>query len=264
MKDANADTNVQIMLCDTIIVTMNEYWDLYDDSVPDVFKFMLHCTKSKDEQLAMEAVEFWPYYVVDPNKDKLVFQDYLSDLCPVLLQRMRYTPALLELIDWEKDDCSKAPDKEEDVMPLHYQSRTENQSRTEKSDSILEQDADDDETKWNIRKGAAGALDCITRCQELTQPLLKQIGPLIVNFLGSSDYLFVYFVRKQHTKQTSNKEAGLLAVGALCATGYELITPQLPKMVPYMLMQMKDENILVCSIACWAISRVSLWFDTED
>ncbi|ETO14012.1 transportin 1, partial [Reticulomyxa filosa] len=182
-KDTNTSMLVERALCVTLLNTMIQHWHLYRNYTADIFKFMLASTKSEHDEVSLVAVEFWAFYAKDQSKDQTYLKNFFPSLCPVLIQRIRYTPQLLSMIDWESDDCSKIPDKDINIKPLHYQ------ERTDQNEPKTTQETDEDETRWNIRKASANILDFLCQCPDLVQPLLKQIGPLIVNHLGSSDYL---------------------------------------------------------------------------
>ncbi|ETO36877.1 hypothetical protein RFI_00185 [Reticulomyxa filosa] len=242
IKDPRMDNDVEMILCDTLIITMIQYWNLYNLYVCDIFNFMLKCTESENDPCAMQAIEFWSFYANDSDKDQTVLQNFLPKLCPVLLQRICYTPSLLEFFDPESDDCSKAMDKEEDIKPIHYHGRSDGPKHPK-----IDQEIDEGDTKWNVRKASMCALESLTKCPDLAQSLLKQVGPLIITYLKSSNYLvsFFFFLIPFLFFVFIEREAGLFTFGALCANGFELVAPQLPKMVPYILQQLNDKYVLV-------------------
>ncbi|ETO24512.1 transportin 1 isoform 2-like protein [Reticulomyxa filosa] len=184
MKETQKNTSMTMVVCYSITKMMTEHWDFFDKHVKEIFEFMLECSKCKDERLSLEAIDFWSYYAEDETKNTQVLIQFLPKLCHVLIRQIRYTRELLSLIDFASDDCTKVDDTDRDVKPFHYQSRSD-----AFPSSVDESETDEDETKWNARKAAARTLDFLSNCNDYAIPLLKHIGPLIVESLQSSDDL---------------------------------------------------------------------------
>jgi transportin-1 len=55
------------------------------------------------------------------------------------------------------------------------------------------------------------------------------------------------------------REAAVLALGAVAEGCLDVVTPHLPELVPYLIFLLKDEEPLVRQITCWTLGRYSAW-----
>jgi hypothetical protein len=67
----------------------------------------------------------------------------------------------------------------------------------------------------------------------------------------------------QH-KDWPNREAAVLALGAIGPGCLEEIRPSLPNLVPYMTSLLNDQQPVVRQITCWALSRFAGWASQLD
>lgn len=59
------------------------------------------------------------------------------------------------------------------------------------------------------------------------------------------------------------KEASILALGAVAEGCMEGMTPHLGGLLPYLIICLSDSKALVRSITCWTLSRYSSWVVTQ-
>lgn len=72
-------------------------------------------------QVALEACEFWLVIAEDPDAAK-VLANYMPELIPLLLSRMRYTELDLIVMPDAVDDAH-VPDRPEDIKPRFHHPR---------------------------------------------------------------------------------------------------------------------------------------------
>ncbi|KAJ7935322.1 armadillo-type protein [Mycena leptocephala] len=235
----------------------------------NVAEYMLYSTKDKNENVALEACEFWLTFAEDADL-AVHLHPLLGKVAPVLLDCMIYGEDDLLWLEGDAEDAA-VPDKDTDIKPRHYGGgkshgleRDENgnavaqppKSRigaygeeTIDSDEEDDYDLDDEDfademsTEWNLRKCAAAALDvlAVRFGGDLLNVLL---GPLKEK-LWSSDWL--------------QRESGILALGAMAEGCIEAIEPHLTTLVPYLINTLSDPKPLVRSITCWTLGRYASW-----
>lgn len=189
--------------------------------IPDmqmVANFMLYTTQDKDENVALEACEFWLTFAEEPDLTPHL-APLVPQLAPVLLRCMIYGEEDLMWLDGLEDDASEA-DKESDIKPRHYGggkghgleatpgSDAAGAGKSKYGGSLDDEDEfddydpdldDDGSTEWNLRKCAAAALDILA--VRFGDDLLKVLLPHLNERLHSQDWL--------------QKESAILALGAM-------------------------------------------------
>ena len=183
----------------------------------NVAEYMLYSTKDRNENVALEACEFWLTFAEDPDLAPQL-HPLLPKVAPVLLDCMVYSEDDLLWLDGESDDAA-VPDKETDIKPRHYGGKAhgldhegdQQQERRvgaygEELGDEDDEDYDDDDdfademsTEWNLRKCAAAALDVLA--VRFGQDLLSVLLEPLKNKLWSEDWL--------------SRESGILALGAM-------------------------------------------------
>lgn len=194
-----------------------------------VAEYMLYSTKDKDEQVALEACEFWLTFAEDPDLAAYL-HPLLPRVAPVLLDCMVYSEDDLLWLEGDDEDAA-VPDKETDIKPRHYGGKSHNFERDaagagasngaggdgtgEKkvgaygeeqidSDDEFEDEIDDEfaeemSTEWNLRKCAAAALDV----------LAVRFGPDLLNVLLEA------LKGKLWDQDWMQRESAVLALGAV-------------------------------------------------
>lgn len=270
---------VRKFVCQALVLILTARPEKLMPQLSNVVDFMLYSTQDKDEDVAVEACEFWLQFAEDGNVNEHL-APYLAKVAPVLLKSMVYNEMDLILLGGEEDDAA-VPDRAEDLKPQHYSGKSHRNERVEddaanggqastsgnKSRAAIEgqddeedddeddddyddddEDDDDDEvSEWNLRKCAAAALD-VMACH-FGESLLEILLPYLKERLFSQDWL--------------QRESGILALGAIAEGCIRGIQPHLPTLVPFLVNSLSDSKPLVRSIACWTLGRYSSWCVAE-
>jgi len=234
---------------------------------------------SEDPDLALDAAEFW-LCVGEHDKLRVTLSPYLGKIIPVLLESMVYSEE--DVLRLERGGIDEdEEDRPEDLKPQFAKSKgartvptsngdnvnqtsgnvngtnasaTSNASQQVDDDDLSEgeiDDGDDDEDedgadpedRWNLRKCSAAALDVLATVFhgavfEITLPYLKE--------------------NLRHN-EWPNREAAVLALGAVADGCLDTVTPHLPDLVPYLISLLNDSEPVVRQITCWSLGRYSAW-----
>lgn len=275
-RAADENPHVRRFVCQALVLILGYRPEKLVSEMPNVVDYMLYSTQDKNDEVALEACEFWLQFAELPDlADQL--RPYLPRVAPVLLKGMVYNEIDLLMLGGDEDDAA-VPDKAEDIKPQHYGGKSHRNERVEDAatngagsagpskqsrggieaatqgddddDDDDEEDYDSDEdddddgvADWNLRKCSAAALDVMA--VQFEQDILEILLPLLKERLFSQDWL--------------QREAGILALGAIaegCIAGVE---PHLPTLIPLLVSTLNDPKPLVRSIACWTLGRYSSW-----
>ena len=228
-RASDDDPSVRRHVCQALVLLLAARPEKLVPEMSNVAQYMLYSTKDKNENVALEACEFWPTFAEDQELAPYL-HPLLDQVGPALLDCMIYgDDDLLWLEGNAEEDNAAVPDKETDIKPRHYgggkghgferdaNGGQEGGSETRQpklgaygqelldSDDEDDYDLDDEEfademtTEWNLRKCAAAALDVLA--VRFSGDLLRVLlGPLKEK-LWSNDWL--------------QRESGILALGAM-------------------------------------------------
>ncbi|WFD34898.1 hypothetical protein MCUN1_001743 [Malassezia cuniculi] len=259
---------VRKFVCKALVHVLGTWPEKLAPEMNNVVEYMLYSIQDGDEDVALEAAEFWLQFAEEPRlADQL--RPHIERLVPVLLRSMVYSELSLLMLADVHDDAAE-PDRPEDIRPRHYGGTTHRSEHVEDESSQgaargraaadgeaddddydYDEDEDDDDYddeddvlgSWNLRKCAAAALDVLAvRFQNDILPVLL---PLLKERLFSSDWV--------------QREAGILALGAVAEGAMSGIVPHLPTLVPLLVGTLRDAQPLVRSITCWTIGRYAPW-----
>lgn len=123
------------------------------------------------------------------------------------MQKMKYSELDIALLKGDIEEDEMIPDKEEDIKPRFYRSKTHSQPRMDDSenndddgeDSDDDDDCDGDNSEWNLRKCSAAALDLLANV--FHDELLPVVLVILKETLFHNDWV--------------TKEAAVLALGAI-------------------------------------------------
>jgi transportin-1 len=188
-----------------------------------------------EEEVAIEACDFWNVFCCSREAHFQELWEYLPVLLPILLRLMRYDDEEL-FMTYSNEADETIPDRPEDIKPFHI-TKPGNEEE-------YEEDEEEDNSTWNIRKCAAKGLDNIASVfQDEILPILL---PLLDQQFRSSDF--------------KDREAAILALGAIslgCTSGIQV---HLLEMMKYLCKScVEDKNAPVRSISCWTIGRYIDW-----
>ncbi|CAE6461862.1 unnamed protein product [Rhizoctonia solani] len=260
--------DVRRQVCQALVLLLAARPDKLLPALPNVADYMLFSTQDQDENVALEACEFWLTFAEDPDLGDHL-RPLLPRVAPVLLSCMVYGEDDLIWLAGDEDDAD-VPDRPEDIKPKHFGAKAHNlesESTGEKPAATGDDDEDeydefDDEddlsTEWNLRKCAAAAVDVIA--VRFGADLLQILMPHLRDRLWSQDWI--------------QRESGILALGAMAegqsfdflayganpAPGcIEAIEPYLPELIPFLINTLNDSKPLVRSITCWTLGRYASW-----
>ena len=215
--------------------------------INDVIKYMLHSTSDPDENVALEACEFWSALAELPVcKD--VLPGFLPQLIPVLLKCMQYSEVDRTILSGAEEEDSMQPDRPEDMRPRFHASKVvggeDDDGGDDEEDDDDDDGGDDEATEWNLRKCSAAGLDILSSV--FHDDILPFLLPLVQEKIGD-------------TKAWWERESGILAVGAIAEGCLHGLVNHLPQVIPYFISLLNDPKPLLRSITCWTLSRYSKW-----
>jgi transportin-1 len=221
----------------------------------------------ENPELALDAAEFWLCVGEDENmRDHL--GPYLPKIIPVLLASMVYSEDEILRLEGEEDDHD-VDDREEDIRPNFATSKAgrlataangENNAAAngisananveddDLSDGEIDEFDDDDsfgdpEEQWNLRKCSAAALDVLASV--FHDDVFQATLPYLTDNLSHAEW--------------PNREAAVLALGAIADGCMSVVEPHLPMLTPYLITLLQDPKPVVRQITCWSLGRYSGW-----
>lgn len=264
-RASDDDPAVRKNVCFALVQLLSYRPDKLIPEMSNVAEYMLYSTRDKNEDVALEACDFWLTFAEEPDLMPYL-KPLLSKVATALLECMVYSDNDL---DWAfaEDEDAHVPDKETDIKPRHYDTKDHGLERSNTADpnangtkqpsasgddDDLGDDFDDDDlddyeddfgTEWNVRKCAAAAFDVLAT--RFGADLMEVSLPVLKDKLWSQDWL--------------QRECGILALGAMAEGCIDVITPHLSALVPYLISMLNDSKPLVRSITCWTLGRYASW-----
>ncbi|KAF7798984.1 hypothetical protein EIP86_010213 [Pleurotus ostreatoroseus] len=264
-RASDEDPQVRRHVCQALVLLLASRPEKLMPEMVNVAEYMLYSTKDKNENVALEACEFWLTFAEDPDLAPWL-QPLLPKVAPVLLDCMVYGEDDLLWLEGDAEDTT-VPDKETDIKPRHYGGKSHGLEREANGNDAAKprlgaygEELDDDEddyydddeddeyademtTEWNLRKCAAAALDVLA--VRFGSDLLNHLLEPLKNKLWSEDWL--------------QRESAILALGAMAEGCIDAIEPHLPTLIPYLIQTLNDPKPLVRSITCWTLGRYASW-----
>ncbi|RMX79339.1 hypothetical protein D0867_16490, partial [Hortaea werneckii] len=221
----------------------------------------------QNEELALDAAEFFFEASSTPVlRDNL--QPFLNKIVPVLLDCMVYSEDDQLRLEGDDDDAD-VEDEAKDIKPQFATSKTSrsaapsdgnaqqnDESKTSangyayEDDDLSEGEIDEDddldidpEDEWNLRKCSAASVDS----------LASHFGGMVF------EVTLPWLMENLQHKDWPNREAAVLALGAIGPGCMTEIEPHLPKLIPYLISLLSDQQPVVRQITCWALSRYAGW-----
>lgn len=221
----------------------------------------------ENPELALDAAEFWLCVSEDENmRDHL--GPYLPKIVPVLLASMVLSEDEILREEGEEEDY-ELDDRQEDIRPtfatakagrlttangegnaaVNGTSAAVNADDDDLSDGEIDEfdddeDAfDDPEAAWNLRKCSAAALDVLASV--FHEAVFQATLPYLTDNLNHAEW--------------PNREAAVLALGAIADGCMPVVEPHLPMLTPYLITLLQDPKPVVRRITCWSLGRYSGW-----
>lgn len=254
-QDPSAD--VRKLVCKSIVILLEVGVQYLLPHLESIIQFILRASQDPDENVAIEACEFWAAFCDVPQFDQIKdhLQPYLAQIIPLLFDRMVYSEE--EIADFEAEEQSQnenVPDRPEDIKPVFHHKTSGTNHRHEEAeggddddddeDDDFDEDDDDSLLQWNLRRCAAASLD------NLANGYGNDILPTLLPMLQD---------RLSRQEPWPLVESGILALGAIADGCYTGITPHLPQLFPFLMQKMDDSTPLIRSITCWTLSRYATW-----
>ncbi|KAG8899351.1 hypothetical protein FRC00_001551, partial [Tulasnella sp. 408] len=117
-RAADESADVRRGVCSSLVLLLVARPDRLIPDMPSVAQFMLYTTQDKDENVALEACEFWLTFAEEPDLTPHL-APLVPELAPVLLKCMVYSEDDLAWLVGPEEDADVA-DKESDIKPRHY------------------------------------------------------------------------------------------------------------------------------------------------
>lgn len=131
-RASDENDHVRKFVCQALVLILTARPDKLLPELSNVVDFMLYSTQDKDEDVAVEACEFWLQFAEDANVNQHL-APYLSKVAPVLLKSMVYNELDLILLGGQDDDAA-VPDRAEDLRPQHHSAKSHRNERLQDTD----------------------------------------------------------------------------------------------------------------------------------
>ncbi|XP_021283594.1 transportin-1-like isoform X1 [Herrania umbratica] len=225
---------VRKLVCAALVQLIEVNPSFLEPHLKNVIEFMLQANKDADDEVALEACEFWSEYCEAQLNPELL-REFLQQLIPVLLSNMVYADDDESLIDSEED--GSVPDRDQDLKPRFHSSRFH-------GSEDMKDDDDDSLNIWNLRKCSAASLDVLSTVYG--DEILPTLMPLVQAKLSTSD-----------DGSWKEREAAVLALGAIAEGCIRGLYPYIAEIVEFLLPLLDNKFPLLRSITCWTLSRFS-------
>lgn len=229
---------------------------------------LIQQTNANNAELALDAAEFFFEASSSPElRDAL--GPHLQRIVPVLLHCMIHSEEDQQRLEGDEDDADEEDDLK-DLKPQFASSKAGKGAAAEDkasyvpvkapgdgyedelSDGEVEEDDDDDygdpEDEWNLRKCSAASLDS----------LASHFGGAVFQ------HTLPWLMENLQHQAWPHREAAVLALGAIGPGCMDEIGPHLPKLVPYLVSLLADQQPVVRQITCWSLSRFAEWAANLD
>ncbi|XP_050232437.1 transportin-1 [Mercurialis annua] len=231
---------VRKLVCAAFVQLIEVRPSFLEPHLRDVIEYVLQVNKDGDEEVALEACEFWSAYC-DAQLPPDNLREFLPRLIPMLLSNMAYAEDDEALVDAEEEES--LPDRDQDLKPRFHSSRIHGSESADDDD-------DDIVNVWNLRKCSAAALDILSNV--FGDEILPTLLPVVQGKLSATG-----------DEAWKDREAAVLALGAIAEGCISGLYPHLPQIVEFLIPLLDDNFPLIRSISCWTISRFSKYIVQE-
>ncbi|KAI3916084.1 hypothetical protein MKW98_004525 [Papaver atlanticum] len=226
---------VRKLVCSAFVQIIEVRPSFLEPHLRNIGEYMLLANKDTDDEVCLEACEFWSAYC-EAQLPPENLAEFLPRLIPLLLSNMVYAEDDESLVDAEEDESF--PDRDQDLKPRFHASRFHG------SENAEDDDDDDIVNVWNLRKCSAAALDILSNVYG--DDLLPTLMPLVQAKLANGG-----------DEVWKEREAAVLAFGAIAEGCINGLYPHLPELVSFLIPLLDDKFPLIRSITCWTLSRYS-------
>lgn len=205
-----------------------------------IIEIMLRKTQHNDDDVALQACEFWHTCANLPNC-RNILKPFVDQLLPMLLNNMRYSEYELNNLKDLLGNDTHVQDNPNDVRPFNLHSRDD-------EDYDFMNGIDEPFIGWTLRKCSAASLDALSL--KLREDMLPTLLHLINESLTSDDIL--------------RREAAILALGAVAEGCLDGLKPYLNDLINYLMNCLNEDNSMIRVITCWSISRYMRWIVNQS
>ncbi|MBV95999.1 Transportin-2, partial [Eschrichtius robustus] len=149
------DPEVRKNVCRALVMLLEVRIDRLIPHMHSIIQYMLQRTQDHDENVALEACEFWLTLAEQPIC-KEVLASHLVQLIPILVNGMKYSEIDIILLKGDVEEDEAVPDSEQDIKPRFHKSRTvtlpHEAERPDGSEDAEDDDDDDALSDWNLSK----------------------------------------------------------------------------------------------------------------
>ncbi|KAK6137554.1 hypothetical protein DH2020_028696 [Rehmannia glutinosa] len=226
--------DVRKLVCAAFVQLIEVRSAALEPHLRNVIEYMLLVNKDPDDEVALEACEFWSAYC-EAELPPENLREFLPRLIPILLSNMAYADDDESLLEAEED--GSLPDRDQDLKPRFHSSRFHGSEDVEDED-------DDIVNVWNLRKCSAAALDFLSNV--FGDEILPILMPIVQANLSTTG-----------DEAWKDREAAVLTLGAIgegCING---LYPHLSEIIAFLVPLVDDKFPLIRSITCWTLSRFS-------
>lgn len=211
------------------------------NDIPALVEYMIASTEDPNEELALEASEFWSV-IAESGFDVEILRPFIPRIIPLLLKNMRY--------DEYDDEVAEAEADEETIISGHKNGLGQNSdlqlsmhsSSVHGAASGEDDDNDDfEEGTWNLRRSAAAGLDMLSN--HLGDEILPILLPSVQQCLQDQNW--------------RAREAAILALGAVSAGCHSGLQEHIGSIVGAVTPGMVDPRPMVRVISSWTLTRYS-------
>ncbi|NWH94031.1 TNPO2 protein, partial [Aegithalos caudatus] len=254
------DPEVRKNVCRALVMLLEVRIDRLIPHMYSIIQYMLQRTQDSDENVALEACEFWLTLAEQPIcKD--VLTAHLVQLIPILVHGMRYSEIDIILLKDIPVGYGVPPGS---VVPLWVLGRPPGFWGVPLAVGyplgFWGTPLDFGVPLWVLGcpcgfwgapqprsprpgKCSAAALDVLANV--FREELLPHLLPLLKELLFHLEWVV--------------KESGILVLGAIAEGCMQGMVPYLPELIPHLIRCLADRKALVRSIACWTLSRYAHW-----
>ncbi|KAI7903492.1 armadillo-type protein [Cokeromyces recurvatus] len=237
--------------CHSFVMLLENYTNNLLPYLNQLIEYMIDCNSSTENtKIALEACDFWQLFI-SLESIQPYLMPYLPSVIRSLFKSLAYTDEDIAVFGEQEHESGQR------TLLLELRPRSSRYHHLQRGNHINDNDDkndddDDDDLdpedeelflEWTLRKYSATSLDALTCAfkSKVTTILL----PIVTEAFSSDDWKVV--------------ESGILALGAAAEGGMDVIAPELPKLLPFLVTSLSNPNTYIRYITCWTISRFSDW-----
>ena len=233
---------VRAPVCQGLVLLLRIRPDVLERDIHSIAQYMFQETQSQDQDTALSACEFWSAYC-EHQLPPDTLRPLLPALIGVLLRHMCYEPDHEDVLEAEAAEAGQ--EREEELRPHMPKGSTfsaEDEGEDGAGEGHGQQEEDEGEREYNLRQSSAYALDQLAQVfgDELLPPLMPQVQ------------------ERLQSRRWQDKEAAILALGAVINGCFSGLMPHVPEVVSMLIpMLAPEQHPCIRKISCWTAGRYS-------